>query len=188
MNTYHDESRRVFQHTLGWLRQWACSPPSARHAHALGSAVSHRILSDSTIYMAYAIVAHLLQGGDMYGKSRPSVDLDAMTDDVWDAVFLGTESADSVKDLVDEMRAEFNPGTLRSARVRKGSIQNHLTFSIYNHMAIWEDDAVKYPRVPHGHLLLNGEKMSKSTGNFKTLGMAIEEHSADAMRSRRRRG
>ena len=56
-------------------------------------------------------VTHLLQGGDMYGKSRPSVDPEAMTDDVWDAVFLGTElNADSKfpKDLLDEMRAEFN--------------------------------------------------------------------------------
>ena len=34
----------------------------------------------------------------------------------------------------------------------------------------------------NGHLLLNGEKMSKSTGNFKTLKAAIEEYSSDAMR------
>ncbi|MED6176283.1 hypothetical protein PIB30_086621 [Stylosanthes scabra] len=34
----------------------------------------------------------------------------------------------------------------------------------------------------NGHLLLNSEKMSKSTGNFKTLKEAIEEFSADATR------
>jgi len=34
----------------------------------------------------------------------------------------------------------------------------------------------------NGHLLLNAEKMSKSTGNFKTLAQAIQEYSADAMR------
>jgi leucyl-tRNA synthetase len=34
----------------------------------------------------------------------------------------------------------------------------------------------------NGHLLLNAEKMSKSTGNFKTLRDAIGEYSADAMR------
>eukprot|EP00976_Prorocentrum_cordatum_P035827 728679-Prorocentrum_minimum.AAC.1 len=34
----------------------------------------------------------------------------------------------------------------------------------------------------NGHLLLNKEKMSKSTGNFKTLKQAIEEYSADACR------
>lgn len=34
----------------------------------------------------------------------------------------------------------------------------------------------------NGHLLLNAEKMSKSTGNFKTLNQAIKEYGADAMR------
>ena len=34
----------------------------------------------------------------------------------------------------------------------------------------------------NGHLLLNSEKMSKSTGNFKTLNQAVHEYSADAMR------
>lgn len=34
----------------------------------------------------------------------------------------------------------------------------------------------------NGHLLLNAEKMSKSTGNFKTLRQAIGEYGADAMR------
>ena len=97
MVTYHDEARKAFQHTLGWLRQWACS-----RAFGLGTRMPWdpqyliESLSDSTIYMAYYTVAHLLQGGDMYGKSRPSVDPEAMTDDVWDAVFLGTQlNADS---------------------------------------------------------------------------------------------
>jgi len=25
LNTYGDECRHAFEHTLGWLRQWACS-------------------------------------------------------------------------------------------------------------------------------------------------------------------
>ena len=90
MRTYHDEARKAFEHTLGWLRQWACS-----RAFGLGTRVPWdeqfliESLSDSTIYMAYYTVAHLLQGGDMYGSARPSVEPSAMTDEVWDAVFLG---------------------------------------------------------------------------------------------------
>ena len=189
MVTYHEEARKAFQHTLGWLRQWACS-----RAFGLGTRMPWdpqyliESLSDSTIYMAYYTVAHLLQGGDMYGKARPSVNPEAMTDDVWDAIFLGTEpSAGSAfpKDLLDEMRAEFNfwyPFDLRVSG--KDLIQNHLTFAIYNHTAIWDKDEGKWPKGfrTNGHLLLNGEKMSKSTGNFKTLKTAIEEYSADAMR------
>ena len=34
----------------------------------------------------------------------------------------------------------------------------------------------------NGHLLLNSEKMSKSTGNFLTLSEAIDKFSADGMR------
>jgi leucyl-tRNA synthetase len=191
MNTYHDEARRAFESTLGWLRQWACS-----RSFGLGTRVPWdaefliESLSDSTIYMAYYTVAHLLQGGDMYGKARPSVTPEQMTDDVWDAVFLG-KPLDSVGDngfpaaLLAEMKAEFEfwyPFDLRVSG--KDLIQNHLTFAIYNHAAIWEHDETKWPRSfrTNGHLLLNNEKMSKSTGNFKTLKQSIEEYSSDAMR------
>jgi leucyl-tRNA synthetase len=189
MNTYHDESRRAFEGTLGWLRQWACS-----RSFGLGTRVPWdeefliESLSDSTIYMAYYTVAHLLQGGDMYGKARPSVEPGLMTDDVWDAIFLGKElepGSQFPKELLREMKTEFEfwyPFDLRVSG--KDLIQNHLTFAIYNHTAIWEDDDSKWPKSfrTNGHLLLNNEKMSKSTGNFKTLKQSIEEYSSDAMR------
>ncbi len=44
-------------------------------------------LSDSTIYMAYYTVAHILQEGDMYG-SRKSVRPEDLTTEVWDHIFL----------------------------------------------------------------------------------------------------
>lgn len=48
--------------------------------------------------------------------------------------------------------------------------QNHLTFSLYNHTAVWPDGRYNPAGFRcNGHLLLNSEKMSKSTGNFKTL-------------------
>ena len=48
----------------------------------------------------------------------------------------------------------------------KDLIQNHLTFCLYNHTAIWADRPDLWPRSMrcNGHLLLNAEKMSKSTG------------------------
>jgi leucyl-tRNA synthetase len=52
----------------------------------------------------------------------------------------------------------------------KDLIQNHLTFSLYNHTAVWPgQDMNPVAFRCNGHLLLNSEKMSKSTGNFKTL-------------------
>ena len=70
MELYHEETRRGFEYTLGWLRQWACS-----RSFGLGTRLPWdpqyliESLSDSTIYMAYYTVAHLLQRGDMYGQT-----------------------------------------------------------------------------------------------------------------------
>ncbi|CAJ2673655.1 unnamed protein product [Trifolium pratense] len=57
-----------------------------------------------------------------------------------------------------------------------------LTFCIYNHTAIFPER--HWPRGfrCNGHIMLNSEKMSKSTGNFRTVRQPIEEFSADATR------
>lgn len=64
----------------------------------------------------------------------------------------------------------------------KDLIQDHLTFSIYNHKAIVAKH--HWPRGfrADGHIMLNSKKISKSMGNFRTLRQAIEEFSADATR------
>ena len=50
----------------------------------------------------------------------------------------------------------------------KDLINNHLSFALYNHTAIWENKPERWPRSMrcNGHLLLNGDKMSKSTGTL----------------------
>ena len=59
-----------------------------------------------------------------------------------------------------------------------------MTYYVYNHTAIWPDQPAKWPQSirANGHLLLNSEKMSKSTGNFLTLREAMDKYSADGMR------
>lgn len=66
----------------------------------------------------------------------------------------------------------------------KDLIQNHLTFYIYNHCAIWPKEEDKWPKGirANGHLMLNSAKMSKSDGNFLTLTESIDKFSADGMR------
>ena len=48
----------------------------------------------------------------------------------------------------------------------KDLINNHLSFCLYTHTAIWKDRPELWPRSMrcNGHLKLNNEKMSKSTG------------------------
>lgn len=85
--------RRQFEHTLGWLSQWACS-----RSFGLGTWLPWdkeyliESLSDSTIYMAYYTVAHFLQKGDINGVRQPgSVDPADLTDDLWDYILLDGE-------------------------------------------------------------------------------------------------
>ncbi|KAL1316677.1 hypothetical protein HN51_068846 [Arachis hypogaea] len=188
MNLYSDETRHGFEHTLSWLNQWACS-----RSFGLGTRIPWdeqylvESLSDSTIYMAYYTVAHHLQNGDMYGSSKSSaIKPQQLTDDVWDYIFCDgpfPKSTDISSSLLERMKREFEywyPFDLRVSG--KDLIQNHLTFSIYNHTAIMSKNHWPLGFRCNGHTLLNSEKMSKSTGNFKTLREAIEEFSADATR------
>ncbi|GBG67828.1 hypothetical protein CBR_g949 [Chara braunii] len=187
MNLYHEETRNMFGHTMSWLNQWACS-----RSFGLGTQLPWdeefliESLSDSTIYMAYYAVAHILQGGDMYGKpdERP-VKPEQLTHEVWDYIFLGGKvpQTDIDSELLKRMKREFEywyPFDLRVSG--KDLVQNHLTFCAYNHTAMFGED--KWPRAfrCNGHLMLNSEKMSKSTGNFLTLREAIQKYSADATR------
>lgn len=83
------------------------------------------------------------------------------------------------------MKREFEfwyPTDVRTSG--KDLIQNHLTYMIYNHCAIWPDQPEKWPRGvrANGHLMLNSAKMSKSDGNFLTLSEALDKFCADGMR------
>lgn len=67
------------------------------------------------------------------------------------------------REVLDKMRREFHfwyPVDLRCSG--KDLIQNHLTFFIYNHCAIWPDDDRYWPKSirANGHLLLNSAKVT----------------------------
>jgi leucyl-tRNA synthetase len=71
MNVYHDETRKQFEATLDWLHEHACS-----RSYGLGTKLPWderyliESLSDSTIYMAYYTVAHLLQARDSFNGEK----------------------------------------------------------------------------------------------------------------------
>lgn len=66
---YSEEARHNFEGTLDWLEEHACS-----RSFGLGTRIPWdeqyliESLSDSTIYMSYYTVAHLLQGGVVDGS------------------------------------------------------------------------------------------------------------------------
>lgn len=182
MNIRDPSTKKKFQEDLDWLHQWACA-----RSYGLGSKLPWdpqflvESLSDSTIYMAYYTISHLLHGpssdeeGDIFGKTRGplGVTADQMSDEVWDYVFgtdevpfrpgQGKEGAEALsKEKADIMRREFRyfyPMDVRSSG--KDLISNHLSFCIYVHTALFDEQFWPCTMRANGHLMLNGKKMSK---------------------------
>lgn len=190
MSLFHDEVRANFEACLDWLHEHACS-----RTYGLGTKLPWdekwliESLSDSTIYMAFYTIVHLLQGGSFKGETPSPLGIKAneMTDEVWDFIFFGTPTKSSkIKTAaLEKMRREFLYWYPMDLRVSgKDLVQNHLTYMLYNHTAIWPDQPELWPRGAraNGHLLLNSMKMSKSDGNFLTLTEACQKYSADGTR------
>jgi leucyl-tRNA synthetase len=187
LNTFVPETRNNFEAVLAWLNQWACA-----RSFGLGSRLPWdqqflvESLSDSTIYMSYYTVAHLLHE-DMWGKTgKLGITPEDMTDAMWEHILIDgayPEGSKVSKELAAELKYSFQyfyPLDIRSSG--KDLIPNHLTFWIYIHAAIFPDK--HWPRSVrcNGHLMLNGKKMSKSTGNFLTMREATQKFGADAVR------
>ncbi len=174
---YPEKLRRQFEHVIQWLSDWACA-----RKFGLGTPLPWdkewiiESLSDSTIYMAFYTVSHLMERL----KRDPGHDL-------FDYVFLGKGDADEIREkygeVVERMRQEFEywyPMDFRNSG--KDLVQNHLTMMLFNHTAIFPED--KWPRGigVNGHVLVDGQKMSKSKGNFFTIRELVQKYGADATR------
>ena len=187
---YFDDTRQAFERTIDWLHEHACS-----RTYGLGTKLPWdeqwlvESLSDSTIYMAYYTVAHLLQG-DIYGSYPGPLNItpDQLTDELWDYIFFKNKPfpktnvcPDKIKALQNEFQYWY-PVDMRSSG--KDLVQNHLTYWLYNHTAVWDDEPDKWPKSvrANGHLLMDGEKMSKSVGNIISLNEGVKIYSADGMR------
>ncbi|ORY74131.1 leucyl-tRNA synthetase [Protomyces lactucae-debilis] len=187
MNTFGAETRNGFEQCLAWLNQWACS-----RSYGLGTKLPWdpqylvESLSDSTIYMAYYTIAHWLHAsidGAQLGKGN--IRAEQMTDAVWEYILAKGKSpeTDIPMETLEAMRYEFEYFYPLDVRVSgKDLITNHLTFWMYTHTAIFEEDMWPRGVRGNGHLLLNGDKMSKSTGNFLTMREAVQKFGADATR------
>src|SRR5207247_4217447 len=127
-------------------------------------------LSDSTIYMAYYTIAHALQGGAL----RSSVPWAQRLDDAFfDFVFFGRGSAKAVAsrlgldpDVIEGLRHEFTywyPVDLRNTG--KDLVQNHMTFCLFAHTAIFPNEQSPRGFGVHGRVRLAGRRMSKSPRN-----------------------
>lgn len=110
-----------------------------------------------------------------------------MTHECWDFIYKKggyPEGCAVPKEALEKMRYEFEFWYPMDMRVSgKDLIRNHLTMSLYNHAGIWEDKNMM-PRsfYCNGYMVLNNEKMSKSSGNFLTIRDCINKFGVDSTR------
>ncbi|KAJ2081798.1 cytosolic leucyl tRNA synthetase [Coemansia sp. RSA 988] len=187
MDTYGDETRHQLQLWLDCIHEWACV-----RTYGLGSKVPWdptyliESLSDSTIYMSYYTVAHLLHRSLDGSKLGPlGISPEDMDGEAWDHVLLGKDLPSAHGKAVElaELRRSFlywYPLDIRSSG--KDLIGNHLTFFLYIHTAMFGKE--EWPRSvrTNGFLLLNSQKMSKSTGNTLSMRECSDRYGADATR------
>uniref|UniRef100_A0A8C7Z1S3 leucine--tRNA ligase n=1 Tax=Oryzias sinensis TaxID=183150 RepID=A0A8C7Z1S3_9TELE len=146
LETFCEETRRNFEATLAWLQEHACS-----RTYGLGTRLPWdeqwliESLSDSTIYMAYYTVAHLLQGGVLNGRGDSPLGIkpEQMTREVWDFIFFKTApfpKTDIPKEHLQKLRREFEYWYPVDVRVSgKDLVPNHLSYFLYNHVAAAKD-------------------------------------------------
>lgn len=126
--------------------------------------------------------------GSLDGSKPGSLNIkpEEMTDEVWDYIFrnapMPTQSiiSSDKMELLKKQFTFFYPLDLRVSG--KDLVSNHLTFFIYNHAALFEKKFWPQGIRANGHLLINNEKMSKSTGNFLSLSESVDKFSADGTR------
>lgn len=91
-NTYTPKTKQEFDAILEWLKEWGCSRTAGLGTNLpWDDSFIIESLSDSTIYMAYYTVAHLLQGGVIDGSQTGPLGVKPadMTMAAWDYVYLG---------------------------------------------------------------------------------------------------
>ena len=176
LRLYPEKSRQQFEYVIGWLHEWACT-----REEGLGTKLPWddkwliESLSDSTLYPAYYTIAHLLT----------QVHIDGVDDNLFNYIFLHKDNVNIKidKEIANSLRKEFEywyPCDFRNSG--KDLIQNHLTFYMFNHTALFSED--KWPKGigVNGWVTVDGQKMSKSLGNMIPVRNMVQQFSSDASR------
>ncbi len=183
MDIVPQDIRQEFDYVIDWLRERACARKSG-----LGTKLPWdpewiiESLSDSVIYMAYYTMAKYVNSNSLGIKN--------ITDRFFDYVLLGAGNTDDVSEeckvsptTLEHVRDEFTYFyPVDSRHSGRDLVPNHLSFFIFNHVAIFEKKYWPRQIVVNGSVLMEGKKMSKSLGNIIPLRAAIRENGADIIR------
>lgn len=176
-----EQNRTEYLHTIDWLKDWPCVRNFGLGTHLpFDPRFMIEPLSDSTIYMAYYTIAHLIK------DLKP----EQLTEDFFNYVFRGEGKEDDVvkktgidKHKLSQIRNSYSywyPLDWRSTAAEL--IGNHLTFMIFHHAALFPRDKWVKGIVCFGVGLLEGSRMSSSRGNVVILKEAVDKFGADVVR------
>jgi len=183
MNILPNNIRTEFKEVIDWLHERACA-----RQQGLGTKLPWdkdwivESLSDSVIYMSYYTISRFVNDG--------TVTPDNLTREFFDYVLLNkgdVKSAASVSNISEEtvkmIKNEFDYFyPVDSRHSGRDLVQNHLSFFVLNHVAIFEKKFWPQEIVVNGSVMMDGAKMSKSMGNIIPLRTAIKDHGADPIR------
>jgi len=174
MSILPEKTRREYEYTIDWLKQKACTRSSGLGTRfPFDETKMIEALSDSTIYMAFYAVSHIAM------KMEP----EELDERLFDFVFLGKGDGRGLPKEVDGMRREFSYWyPLDSRHSATDLVHNHLTFFMFNHVAVFGKENWPKQTVTNGFVLMDGKKMSKSMGNIMPIRAAIEKFGADTIR------
>ncbi len=170
--------RQAFVNAIEWIHEWPCT-----RNRGLGTRFPFdkkwiiESLSDSTIYMAFYTIAHLLRNL----LSEKVLDVNELDEKFFDYVFLGKEfeKSSSLK-KIRETFLYYYP--MDERRTGTAHIPNHLIFSIFHHSVIFPENQQPKKFSINEMLISEGKKMSKSMGNVIPLKHACERFGADTVR------
>jgi len=120
--------------------------------------------------MAYYTIAHLIK----------KLKITDINDELFDFVFLGKGKG---KKEWNKLKKEFEywyPLDFRNSG--KDLVQNHLTFFLFNHVAIFPKNYWPRSVGVNGWVRIDNEKMSKSLGNIIPIRRVANKYGADASR------
>ena len=183
MNILPNNIRTEFKEVIDWLHERACA-----RQQGLGTKLPWdkdwivESLSDSVIYMAYYTISRFVNDG--------TVTSDNLTREFFDYILLNkgdmklaASTSKLSEDIIEMMKKEFNYFyPVDSRHSGRDLVQNHLSFFVLNHVAIFEKKLWPQEIVVNGSVMMDGAKMSKSMGNIIPLRAAIKDHGADPIR------
>ncbi|MGD8919093.1 MAG: class I tRNA ligase family protein, partial [Nitrosopumilaceae archaeon] len=113
-----------------------------------------------------------------------------LTKELFDYIFLDKGDISLVvstsklnEDIINMMKNEFSYFyPVDSRHSGRDLVQNHLSFFVLNHVAIFDKKLWPQEIVVNGSVMMDGAKMSKSMGNIIPLRDAIRDHGADPIR------